>query len=135
MGASPEEVRKMIVAFPTLFNLSIEDNVVPKLTFFREGLGGNKDEVCAAVVKTPAILGYSMTGRLSPRLCVIKKNKLQVSFAQHYWHVTSYTDRKFKMWLGQEIAEVVRQEGGGIEERQRRAKDSLRILRGQEPLL
>ena len=62
----------MILTFPALLSLSVEDNMEPKLGFFEQELGLSASEVRASIVSAPARLGYSLKTRYRPRLEVCR---------------------------------------------------------------
>jgi hypothetical protein len=67
---SAAQIRKVIVGMPTLLNLSVENNLRPKVEYLREQLGGH-DELKQAIDRLPTLLGYSFEKRIQPRLQAI----------------------------------------------------------------
>jgi hypothetical protein len=72
-------LRKMVLMFPPLLGLSVENNIEQKLGFFEEELGLSPSEVRALILTTPACLGYGLKTRYRPRLEVCRAVGADVS--------------------------------------------------------
>ncbi|VEU43250.1 unnamed protein product [Pseudo-nitzschia multistriata] len=59
-------VQILVTSLPTLVALSIENNLSPKVDYLREKLG--QEELSGALLRMPALLGYSLEKRIRPRL-------------------------------------------------------------------
>ena len=59
--------------------LSREKNLAPKLAALVAAAGGDREAAARAVVACPALLGYSLEGRLLPRLAAIERAGLPFS--------------------------------------------------------
>ena len=59
--------RDIIVGMPTILNLSVQQNLRPKVEYLRERLG---DDVVVGdmIHKLPTLLGYSLQNRIIPRM-------------------------------------------------------------------
>ena len=112
LDLSSAELRGIVVAYPQLLGLSLENNLKPKIRFF---LGQNNDETdddtcydisvsCGLtkeelkefVLYQPALLAYSLEGRLKPRIQEMESKN--ISFRYSPKNVMSYTDSKFETW-------------------------------------
>ena len=114
LDLSSEELRGIVVAYPQLLGLSLENNLKPKIQFF---LGQNgedmiddnficddidvncgltKEELKEFVLYQPALLAYSLEGRIKPRIQEMKSKN--ISFLYSPKNVMSYTDSKFENW-------------------------------------
>jgi hypothetical protein len=47
----------------------------------------------------------SLEARILPRLKAMRAAGVTPSFAEHHWHVVSYTDKRFRSWLKQRLQE------------------------------
>lgn len=130
LRTSREVTRQIIVGYPTLLNLSVEGNLQPKLDFFRDELQAAPEALRDTLVGTPTILGYSLTKRLVPRLKVMRSIGVQATFADHRWHVTSYTDMRFRKWLEARVIESLGAKGRGDARVKERMKAYSAVLRG-----
>ena len=90
-------MRKMILTFPALLSLSVEDNMEPKLGFFEEELALSASEVRASIVSTPSRLGSSLTKRYKPRLKVCRAAGADVSIVLRW---AGQTDAAFCKRVG-----------------------------------
>lgn len=120
---------KIICTFPSVLNLSVDNNLQVTLEFFTKELRGSSEAVRDAIVKTPTLLGYSLTKRIKPRVLVIRSVGIEPSFTEHVWHVTSYTGLRFSRWLERCVMANVRAEGRGDEEVRDRMKEYRAFLK------
>lgn len=59
-------VQILVTGLPTLLALSIENNLSPKVDYLRGRLG--QEELSNAMLRMPALLGYSLEKRIRPRM-------------------------------------------------------------------
>ena len=85
-----DALRNLVDAYPTVLGLSVEKNLKPKLHALRTELKPSelrdrgkhplaRDGAAAAVLQCPALLGYSLDGRLRPRLRRIRQAGLPLA--------------------------------------------------------
>ncbi|KAL7575940.1 hypothetical protein ACA910_000736 [Epithemia clementina (nom. ined.)] len=74
-----EDLKKILVGMPRLLVLNVDQNLKPKVLFLREAFQGNLEVLRAAVVRLPALLGYSLEGRIRPRMESILRHGLPPS--------------------------------------------------------
>ncbi|KAL7481393.1 hypothetical protein ACHAW6_007073 [Cyclotella cf. meneghiniana] len=106
LDLSVRELREIIVTYPQLLGLSLEQNLRPKMAFLlasnaqdadRFGYGGlSPRELKGFVLYQPALLAYSLEGRLKPRIRLMRENN--ISFCYCPKNIMSYTDKKFDSW-------------------------------------
>ena len=112
------ELRIVILTYPQILGLSIENNVTPKLQFFLDpeefdgmqnvnesdfiNCGLKKSELKDFVLYQPALLAYSLEGRLKPR--VTRMQECSISFLYSPRNIMSYTDEKFQTWLAMQTS-------------------------------
>jgi hypothetical protein len=105
-----EELRGIVVSYPQVLGLSLENNLKPKMAFFlgndEEGVenddidfncGMTKEELKEFVIYQPALLAYSLEGRLKPR--IKQMDEVGITFQYCPKNIMSYTDEKFKCFL------------------------------------
>jgi len=116
LDLTEDELRGMIVSFPQVLGLSVENNLVPKMNFFLDpaprGLGGDtsisssddcvhcrlkKNQLKELVLYQPALLAYSLDKRLKPR--VRQLENANISFCYAPKNLMSFTDNKFAAWI------------------------------------
>lgn len=120
----------MVVGFPTLLNLSLEGNLRPKVDFFRRELGATPEALRDTLVGTPTMLGYSLNKRLIPRLRVMLLIGVDANFADHCWHITSYTNLRFRKWVERRLIDQLgAQDRGDVRVREKMSTLSS-LLRG-----
>jgi len=91
-------VQILIAGLPTLLALSIDNNLEPKVDYLRERLG--QEELSNALLRMPALLGYSLKNRIRSRLEKILKAEIpggKVTVA-----ITLKEDA-FEKWLERQI--------------------------------
>jgi mTERF domain-containing protein len=107
---SAKELRGIVVSYPQLLGLSLENNLKPKMGFFlgndEKGAvcddvdfdcGMTRKELKEFVIYQPALLAYSLEGRLKPR--IQQMDELGVLFQYCPKNIMSYTDEKFSCFL------------------------------------
>lgn len=67
LGLSDAQLQRLLCAKPQLFSYA-RANLEAKLAFFEHEVGASREEVRAAVLASPPILGFSLAGRMRPRL-------------------------------------------------------------------
>lgn len=90
-----EETESVIETYPQIMGLSIEDNLRPTISFLQTHLSA--DQLRDFVLYQPALLAYSLTKRIRPRL--EQMDELDISFAYAPAYLMSMTDSKFQEWL------------------------------------
>ena len=74
-----DQVKQVIAGMPTLLVLSITNTLQPKREYLISAFDGNVEAIGAAVLKLPALLGYSLDKRMRPRLEAIRRAGLDSS--------------------------------------------------------
>eukprot|EP00956_Cyclotella_meneghiniana_P044431 scaffold318073_cov76-Cyclotella_meneghiniana.AAC.3 len=105
------ELRAIILTYPQVLGLSLQNNLKPKMEFFlvrsNEDLedpyndhgfncGFSKEELKDFVLYQPALLAYSLEGRLKPRIHLMEQSNILFRYCPK--NIMSYTDDKFKSW-------------------------------------
>lgn len=67
LGLTAAELRRLVSIKPQVFSYS-RQNIQAKLTFFEHEVGASLEQIRAAVLASPPILGLSLANRLRPRL-------------------------------------------------------------------
>ena len=67
-------VSKLVKTLPSVFNLSIEDNPEPKLSWLQERLKLDGNGVCKLLKSLPSVLDYSIEDNLEERLALDDKS-------------------------------------------------------------
>ena len=105
------ELRAIVLTYPQVLGLSLQNNLKPKMEFFLGGCyedskncnddhdfncGFSKEELKDFVLYQPALLAYSLEGRLKPRVHHMKQSN--ISFRYCPKNIMSYTDDRFNSW-------------------------------------
>jgi mTERF domain-containing protein len=106
---SSKDLKTVILTFPQILGLSIENNLKPKFAFL---LGDqedgyvcddedfdcvlSKEELREFVIYQPALLAYSLERRLKPRLNQMEDTGIAFRYCPK--NIMSYTDEKFESW-------------------------------------
>jgi mTERF domain-containing protein len=106
---SSKDLKTVILTFPQILGLSIENNLKPKFAFL---LGDqedgyvcddedfdcvlSKEELREFVIYQPALLAYSLERRLKPRLNQMEDTVIAFRYCPK--NIMSYTDEKFESW-------------------------------------
>ena len=113
LGLGKAELKEVIVQYPQVLGLSLEGNLKPKTAFFlapqtvyadedisdvqpESGCGMSKRDLKEFVLYQPALLAYSLQGRLKPRIRRLQEN--YISFRYCPKSIMSFTDEKFEKW-------------------------------------
>ena len=96
----------LIAGLPTLLTLSIEKNLQPKVDYLRDRLG--QEELSSALLRMPALLGYSLDKRIEPRLEAMLKAKIPPG---KITQAITQTQDNFEEWLERQIRNQAN--GGG----------------------
>lgn len=112
-----------------MLNLSVEKNLKVKMALFTRELGGSVPEIRDVVVGTPTVLGYSLTKRILPRLQVMRSMGVEASFAEHRWHLTSYTTLQFRKFLENHVIQATGALGRGDDRVRTRMRDVAAFLK------
>ena len=91
-------VQVLIAGLPTLLALSVVNNLRPKVTYLREQLG--QEELSNALLRMPALLGYSLDKRIRPRLEKMQKYKIP---SQKLTVAITLKEDDFIQWLDRQI--------------------------------
>lgn len=122
LGMKNFELRTVILTYPQILGLSVENNVTPKMHFFLDpeeydgesidslqsdgidfvNCGLRKSELKDFVLYQPALLAYSLEGRLKPRIA--RMQDYNISFLYSPRNIMSYTDEKFQTWLSSQTS-------------------------------
>lgn len=115
LGMHNFELRIVVLSYPQILGLGIESNMVPKMRFFLKpeeidndnsdaslqdnllNCGLSKSELKDFVLYQPALLAYSLEGRLKPRVALMKDSDITFQYSPR--NIMSYTDEKFQAWL------------------------------------
>ena len=68
LDLSDAELKKMVLTFPQMLSLSVEDNMAPKLDWLQKRLDLGDAQLRKLVVKQPPLLGYSVEDNMAPKL-------------------------------------------------------------------
>ena len=68
LDLSDAELKKMVLTFPQMLSLSVEDNMAPKLDWLQKRLDLGDAQLRTLVMRFPKLLGYSVVDNFSPRL-------------------------------------------------------------------
>jgi hypothetical protein len=98
---SGQELRTIVVTYPQILGLSVEKNLQHKMEFFlnysEENCGIlSKAQLKEFVLYQPALLAYSLEGRLKPRIRLMQEHN--ISFYYSPKSIMSYTNDKFDLW-------------------------------------
>eukprot|EP00984_Skeletonema_dohrnii_P012074 scaffold4857_cov132-Skeletonema_dohrnii-CCMP3373.AAC.4 len=122
LGMKTFELRTVVLTYPQILGLSVENNVTPKMHFFLDpeeydgesivalqneesnfvNCGLTKSELKDFVLYQPALLAYSLEGRLKPR--ITRMRDYNISFLYSPRNIMSYTDEKFQAWLSSQTS-------------------------------
>jgi mTERF domain-containing protein len=94
------ELRDILVTYPQILGLSVEKNLKPKISYLldKENGGGlTLQELKEFVLYQPALLAYSLSTRIKPR--VTKMNEIFIRLSYSPPSIMSLTDTKFDAWL------------------------------------
>ena len=96
-----EELRDVLVTFPQLLGLSVEDNLRPTIDFLQlptvhDGAGLSKEDLKEFVLYQPSLLAYSLEGRIKPRVRRLNDSSIRFDYCPPY--LMSYSDTKFDQW-------------------------------------
>jgi len=98
-----DDLRDIIVTYPQIMGLSVEKNLKLKVDFMlSEHVALTRIELKDLVLYQPALLAYSLEGRIKPRLCKLQENSISFSYAPPY--LMSLSDSKFEEWLEVQIS-------------------------------
>ena len=117
-----EELRNIMVTYPSVLGYSIENNILPKIQFLLAnrkpnsgtdvavdsstqgslgkvsvGAGLTRQELKEFILYQPSLLGYSLEKRIRPRIAQLQQNYIRFSYAPPY--LMSLTDERFRKWL------------------------------------
>lgn len=101
----PIELRDILVTYPQVLGLSLEKNLTPKIKYFLDfddGGGLTVQELKDFVLYQPALLAYSLSTRIKPRVQRMKDNSIKLAYSPP--SVMSLTDSKFDAWLQTQIS-------------------------------
>ena len=68
LDLSDAELKKMVLTFPHMLSLSVENNMAPKLDWLQKRLDLGDAQLRTLVMRFPKLLGYSVVDNFSPRL-------------------------------------------------------------------
>lgn len=91
-------VQILVAGLPTLLSLSIDQNLEPKVKYLRERLG--QEELSNALLRMPALLGYSLQNRVRPRLEKILQAEIP---GEKITVAITLKDYDFEKWLERQI--------------------------------
>ena len=96
-----EELRNIFVSYPQVLGLGIEQNLMVKMDYFLlssncGGAGLTKYELKELILYQPALLAYSLEGRIKPRIELMKEHFISFSYCPPY--LMSYSNIKFEKW-------------------------------------
>lgn len=89
-----QEMESVVETYPQIMGLSIENNLQPTIAFLQTCL--STEQLRDFVLYQPALLAYSLSNRIRPRLEQMKE--LDISFAYAPAYLMSMTDAKFEGW-------------------------------------
>jgi len=95
-----EELTYIILTYPQVLGLGVEQNLRPKLNFLLDienGAGLTPNELKEFTLYQPALLAYSLDGRIRPRITLMKQHS--ITFAYSPPHLMSFSNSKFNEWL------------------------------------
>jgi len=94
------EIRDILVSFPQILGLSVDRNLKPKIQYLLEkpilGAGLTREELKQLITYQPAILAYSLSDRIKPRIETMESLDIRFSFAPNY--IMSMSNEKFIYW-------------------------------------
>ena len=107
LGLTHDELRSVLVSFPQVLGLSLDENLRLTVDFLLreidgkddEGGGGaglSRDRLREFVLYQPALLAYSLEGRIRPR--IQNMNSRGVSFGYAPANIMCKTNEKFDEW-------------------------------------
>ena len=101
---------------PTLLLCGVEPNLRPKAEHLLEAFDGDRAALRETLLRQPSLLGYSLEGRVRPRLCRladIGSGPGAISIC------ISMTDAKFEEWLSGRERKIAANGGRDIKKWQR----------------
>ncbi|KAL7471351.1 hypothetical protein ACHAXS_011665 [Conticribra weissflogii] len=120
-----KELRALVVSYPQILGLSVENNLRPKMEFFLHpnatiskaplrnsgstqdhddavvNCGLSKRQLKEFVLYQPALLAYSLEKRLKPRIREMQEHKILFFYSPK--GIMSYTDEKFELWMSTQV--------------------------------
>ena len=101
---STDELRDILVTYPQLLGLSLDDNLRPTVEFLMSNNGADLtvSQLSYFVSYQPALLAYSLEKRIKPRMERMREANIRLEYSTPV--IMSYTDKKFDRWLEQQTA-------------------------------
>ena len=97
LALSDAELAGLVASFPNVLGLKVAGNLAEKLGALRAALGADDTEEAlrTLVLRSPALLGYSLSGRIAPRLATLRELGLAPGAIST---VVSKSDLAFLKW-------------------------------------
>jgi len=73
LGLSEGELRRVVVAYPTVLGYSYEDNLAPSLAALQQRLSLSESQLRRVVIAQPQVLGYSYDANVAPSLSKLQR--------------------------------------------------------------
>ena len=73
LGLSEGELRRVVVAYPTVLGYSYEDNLAPSLAALQQRLSLSESQLRRVVIAQPQVLGYSYDANVAPSLFKLQR--------------------------------------------------------------
>jgi hypothetical protein len=104
LDVNEAEFRDILITYPQILGLAVTRNLRPKVNFLLDdsGAGLTRDQLKEFVSYQPALLAYSLEGRIRPRIMQMRKH--YISFAYAPPHLMSYSDSKFEEWFNTQVS-------------------------------
>lgn len=111
------ELRAIIVSYPQICGLSLQDNLMPKMNFFLDAsiwdadppvlpgdinCGMSKSQLKEFVLYQPPLLAYSLENRIKPRISLMQGKNIFFYYCPK--NLMSYTDKTFDSWMSTQVS-------------------------------
>ncbi|CAM9431374.1 unnamed protein product [Choristocarpus tenellus] len=95
-----EEALSLLLSYPELFGASADTNLGPTIDFFVEDMGATLEDLRKAMMEgTGRVLASSLSGRLRPRVELLRSVGINPSFNDHWKILVMATEAKFRRWF------------------------------------
>ena len=94
LDLSPEEIRGVVLTFPQVLGLSVDQNLEPTIDFYRTCM--TEKQLKDFFLYQPSLLAYSLEKRIKPRIEILQATGIEFAYSPP--SLMSFTDYKFQQW-------------------------------------